>query len=1053
MTVCVRCGHQNRAEARFCDSCGAPVEGPTEPQERRKLATLLFCDMSGSTAMGERVDAESVRDLMFAYFHEMRGAIERHGGTVEKFIGDAVMAVFGVPTAHEDDALRAVRAAWEMQERLERLNAELEQRFGSKIALRIGVNTGEVVAGDATLRQALVTGDAVNVAARLEQAASPGEILIGEATFRLVRDAVSAEPVAPLELKGKSEPLPAYRLTHVEAEAPARARRLDTPMVGRDTEIAVLSEKLAEAASGRCILATVVGEPGVGKSRLAAELVSRAQDQFRILTGRCLPYGEGISYWPIAEIVRQAAEIRDEHSRDEALARIGTIVPGDDAHVVAQAIGLVEGHASTDEIAGALRELIRALAGRQPLLLLVDDIHWGDEVLLDFLTRLPHALVDAPVLVLCLARRELIEEHPAWDATLRLDPLDESSSNRLVEQLFGGEAALPKGLAARVADAASGNPLFVEELAGMLIDDGLLARDDGGWVVTRDLADVTIPATLRELLGARLDRLPAGERSALERGAVEGQVFHRGAVIDLSEERNRATAPAALHSLAEREYLRATRADFVDEAAFRVRHILIRDAAYEAIPKKVRASLHERFADWLESKAGDRAAEYDEILGYHLEQAYRYRTELGPTADADRTTAMRAAEKLERAGLRALHRRDSRATTQLLSRAAALLPDESETRLELLQFTAEELGYMGEFDRSLETANVVLEGARARDDDLLAARARLIGSLMRLWIEPEFGVREMLAAIDEVQSVFETFEYTPGIARAHDMRALTYIHMGRFQAAQREAERAIEGFRRLADRRLEVEQLWYLGWTAAYGPMPVADGLVQCHRILDEAGDDVGVDGHTHYSLARLEAKNGCFDVARELADHALAVFEDTGMLFSAWHPLCRGEIELLAGDASAAERDLRRAIDLAEALSIFPDLANATSLLGNLLVEQGRIDEAEALASRAEKWSPKDQPIEHSRWRAVRARVLARRGDAGAETLAREAVALAEQTDFLELQGDCLLALADVLRFADRDRDATVALDQALVLYERKGNVVLAARARTLLAEVSSAR
>ncbi len=267
----------------------------------------------------------------------------------------------------------------EMQERLERLNAELEQRFGSKIALRIGLNTGEVVAGDATLRQALVTGDAVNVAARLEQAASPGEILIGEATFRLVRNAVSAEPVAPLELKGKSEPLPAYRLTHVEAEAPARVRRLDMPMVGRDGELALLRDKLAEAAAGHCILATVVGEPGVGKSRLAAELVSHAQDEFRILAGRCLPYGEGITYWPIAEIVRQAAGIRDEQTRDEALARIGAILAEDDAHVVAQAIGLVEGNASTDEIAGALRGLIRALAGRQPLLLFVDDIHWAED--------------------------------------------------------------------------------------------------------------------------------------------------------------------------------------------------------------------------------------------------------------------------------------------------------------------------------------------------------------------------------------------------------------------------------------------------------------------------------------------------------------------------------------------------------------------------------------------------------------------------------------------------------------------------------------------------
>ena len=295
--------------------CGSPLE-PAAP-ERRKLATMLFCDMSGSTAMGERVDAESVREMMFSYFHEMRAAIERHGGTVEKFIGDAVMAVFGVPTAHEDDALRAVRAAWEMQERLVALNEQLEQRYGSTIALRIGVNTGEVVAGEGTTRQALVTGDAVNVAARLEQTAAPGQVLIGEPTLRLVRDAVSVEAVEPLALKGKSEPVPAYRVLAIDAAAPALSRRLDTPMVGREAELTQLESMLDETKRGRCLLATVVGEPGVGKSRLAAELIAGAHD-VQVLRGSCLQYGEGITYWPIAEIVRQAAGIRDEHSREEA---------------------------------------------------------------------------------------------------------------------------------------------------------------------------------------------------------------------------------------------------------------------------------------------------------------------------------------------------------------------------------------------------------------------------------------------------------------------------------------------------------------------------------------------------------------------------------------------------------------------------------------------------------------------------------------------------------------------------------------------------------------
>ena len=318
MSVCAQCGQANPDEARFCSGCGSSLAH--EP-ERRKLATLLFCDISGSTAMGERVDAESVRDMMFSYFHEMRGAIERHGGTVEKFIGDAVMAVFGVPTAHEDDALRAVRAAWEMQQRLEPLNDELERRFGSRIALRIGVNTGEVVAGDGTSRQALVTGDAVNVAARLEQAASPGEIFIGEPTFRLVRDAISYEPVEPSRSRGRAiRCRPTGSRTSWRTHPPGRGGSTCRWSVER-TSWHSLRERLAGARDGRSRLATVVGEPGVGKSRLAAEILSAARAEFRVLSGRCLEYGEGITYWPIAEVVRQAVGIRDEHSRDEAHGR------------------------------------------------------------------------------------------------------------------------------------------------------------------------------------------------------------------------------------------------------------------------------------------------------------------------------------------------------------------------------------------------------------------------------------------------------------------------------------------------------------------------------------------------------------------------------------------------------------------------------------------------------------------------------------------------------------------------------------------------------------
>jgi class 3 adenylate cyclase/tetratricopeptide (TPR) repeat protein len=1042
---CPDCGQESAESARFCNACASPLQ-PRSP-ERRKLATMLFCDMSGSTALGERVDAESVREMMFSYFHEMRGAIERHGGTVEKFIGDAVMAVFGVPIAHEDDALRAVRAASEMQERLARLNEELERRYGSTIALRIGVNTGEVVAGEAADRQALVTGDAVNVAARLEQTASPGEILIGDTTFRLVRDAVSAEPVEPLELKGKSEPLPAYRLVQVHAAAPARTRRLDTPLVGRHSELALLRDALSGAAHGRPALVTVVGEPGVGKSRLAAELL-RSAGEFQVLSGRCLQYGEGITYWPLAEMVHQAAGIRDEHTRDEALGRIAALVTGEAAATLAQAIGLAEGHASTQEIASAFASLLASLARDRPVLALVDDIHWAEPSLLELLVRLPAQAGDARLLLLCLARPELVEGDTAWEATIRLQPLEEQTAGELVEQLLGA-TALPAGLAERIAGAAGGNPLFVEELVGMLVDDGLLERRNGSWAATAGLAEVAIPPTLRELLEARLDRMPKGERATLERAAVEGQLFHRGAVAQLSETAERPHVPVLLQALAAREYIRPAPASFTDEGAFRIRHVLIRDAAYEGLPKRLRSTLHELFADWLEEKAGERTGEYEEILGYHLEQAYRYREELRPATEEDRALALRAAERLERAGRRALDRRDSPAAVNLLSRAAELLPPDSPLRLELLHFVAEELSFMMELERATSILQEVRQRAAALGDRRLEAHARLWLGLMRFFAEPDFGALELLAELAEAETVFAELGDERGIARTHDGRSFAYSHLGRFADSNAEAEKALGIFLRIGDRRLAVEQYWYVGWAAERGPELVDDAIERCRRILDEAGDDPAVGGHTRYSLAVLEAKRGRFDDARELADQALAIFEETGMVFALWHPLCRGRIERLAGNDTAAERELRRSLDPLVANFDFPSATSAASLLAEILVDRERPDEAGEVVALAADWAPKDQPIAHARVRAARARLLARQGDPEAEAEAREAVRLADTTDFLELRADCRVALADVLRVACDHDGATEALTQALGLYELKGNVVSADKVRALRAPV----
>jgi class 3 adenylate cyclase len=697
---CRDCGQENPDGFRLCGMCGSPLTA--EEPERRKLATLLFCDMSGSTAMGERVDAESVRELMFRYFHEMRSAIERHGGTVEKFIGDAVMAVFGVPELHEDDALRAVRAASEMRDRLAALNQELERRFGTRIALRIGVNSGEVVAGDSSSRQALVTGDAVNLAARLEQAAGAGEILLGEPTYRLVRDAVSVDPVEPFNVKGKSEPIQAYRLLGVIDQTPTRPRRLGE-MVGRHEELQTLERSFSNVvANRRCALVTIVGEPGVGKSRLVDEFVSVIDGEATVLSGRCPSYGEGITFWALGEIVRHAAGIRDEDAQDRARARLAALVEAQHdgalvAERVAQAIGLASGTASAEEIAWAIRRLFETLAQPRPLLVLVDDLQWAEPTFLDVLTDLRNLAVSAPILVVCSARPELLEDGQAWEPIIWLERLGETESERLIEDLLG-EVPLSPEAREGILRAAEGNPLFVEELLAMFMEQGLLRHEEGGWVPTQDLAHVSIPVTINALLGARLEGLQPRERAALERGSIEGQIFHRGAVVELSPPGVRDDVRGALIGLADKEFIQAAEAAFVDEAAFRFHHILIRDAAYAGIPKKLRAELHERFAGWMLQRTGDRVAEYEEILGFHLEQASRYRAELGPVDAEGRELARAAARRLASAGQRALARGDLPAARTLFSRINTLLPPTDRVRLTLVPDRGAAIGYQLEHE-------------------------------------------------------------------------------------------------------------------------------------------------------------------------------------------------------------------------------------------------------------------------------------------------------------------------------------------------------------------
>jgi class 3 adenylate cyclase len=466
VAACPSCGVENRDEARFCDACGAALAA--EPaREARKTVTVLFCDVTGSTQLGEQLDPESLRRVMARYFEVAKDVIERHGGAVEKFIGDAVMAVFGVPAVHEDDALRAVRAAAELRDALGGLNAELAESYGTRLELRTGVNTGEVVTGT---EERLATGDAVNVAARLEQAAQPGEVLLGSETLRLVKDAVEVEAVAPLELKGKAEPVPAFRLLGVTAGEPG-ADRQTVPMVGRERQRHLLDDAFANVAGERaCHLFTILGTAGVGKSRLAAEFLE-SLDGATVISGRCLSYGEGISYWPVTAAVKELLG----PSPEEMLAELGFDT------TMARALDPILGRetlaSSPEEIAWAVRKLFEAAAARGPLVVVLDDLHWGEPVFLDLVEHIADFSRDAPILLLCMARPELLDRRQSWgggklNATnVLLEPLSADETEELIERLLSG-VRIDASVRTRILESGGGNPLFVGEMLAMLADRG-----------------------------------------------------------------------------------------------------------------------------------------------------------------------------------------------------------------------------------------------------------------------------------------------------------------------------------------------------------------------------------------------------------------------------------------------------------------------------------------------------------------------------------------------------------------------------------------------------
>jgi DNA-binding SARP family transcriptional activator/class 3 adenylate cyclase len=985
---------------------------PGSPGARR-LVSIVFADLVGSTGLGERLDPESMHALLDRYTEVCGAVIERHGGTVEGFIGDAVVGVFGLAELHEDDALRAVRAAVELREAGAALSAELERERGVGIAMKFGVESGEVFLRAGTRRSPFAAGDAFNVASRLEGSAPEGEILLGEHTYPLVRDFVRAEPLEPLALKGRAAKVQAWRLLGLETGAGPR-RSPGSPFVNRARELEQLRGTFAQVCDEQaCKAVTVIGPAGIGKSRVVEQLVGEVSDVATVAVGRCLSYGEGMTYRTLAEIVGQIGGGDPRRRVEELLAGEEPI-----ARLVLGAIGLSEAAAQPEETHWAVRRLLERVAAERPLLVVVDDVHWAEPTLLDLLEYLVAFSSGHPILVTCLARPDFVQTRPAWvtpqpnRSLIVVDPL----SNREALELVESVGAAPV-VAERIVETAEGNPLFLEQLVAVGADDGGSA----------------LPSSIHAVLAARIDRLDPGDRAVLELASVQGRSFHVGVLGELLGERDRPQTATHLVSLVQQQLIRSDRSDLPGQDAFRFTHALIREAAYNGLPKQRRAEVHERVARWLERRPGAQ----DETIGFHLGEAHRLLGELGPTGEPERALATGAAERLESAGRAALRRCDAQAGARLLERAAELMVPDDPARARLLPRLGAALLDAGR----LADADLVLTEAieRAPAGSPLEARARVEQQLVRL----QAGTATASDAVaDQALGVLEANGDELGQCRALWLRALRAWIEGRCADADEGFGRAAEQARRAGDQAALFEALSWQASGALFGPTPVPDGIRLCEEIREQVRASPVAEARARQPTAALYAMAGDFDEARRLVRGADEILSELGDLQSA---VAQQEalVEMLAGEPAAAEARLRWGYQRLEQMGEKALLASTAAMLAQALYAQGRYDEAARVCDVSQEAAAPDDISAQIGWRSVCAKLLAAERWDEAHALATEAVRLAERTDFLTIHAEALVDLAEVQRQGGRVDDADASLAEALELFERKGDVASLARLR----------
>jgi DNA-binding SARP family transcriptional activator/tetratricopeptide (TPR) repeat protein len=996
----------------------------------RKTVTVAYVELVESTTAGG-ADPELTRRLLARGIEVASGACDRHGGTVEGFIGGVLVAVFGLPAAHEDDALRAARAAVELREAVAALHAGPERDPRVRLVARVGINTGEVLVGDSAGGPAAASGDAVTLAARLQQAAGDGEVLVGETTRRLLGNAARVEPGAALVLDRRGRPATVWRLVDLIPGAPGLVPDRAQALIGRKGELtrlhAAFQPTLRQRRASRF---TMIGEAGVGKSRLALAFVEALASEIEVFSCRCPAYGEGITFWPLRELMLQAIG-------DRGPAGITALLAGqDDADAVAAqiagAIGLRHEPGAGKELFPAVRRLLETLARSQPVVVVVDDAHWAQPTFLDLVDYLAE-FIDAPVLIVCLARPELLDQRPAWvsepgdAASLVLEPLAPDDSERLIVHRLAGRL-VPDDVVTQIVEMAQGNPLFIEQLLAALRDEGKLR----------------FPPSVHALLAARIDRLGPAERDLLRCASVIGAEFSREALTALIPDRVHRFLDRHLEALQRKEFVRPARRSVHGGRAFTFRHVLIQQAAYRSTTREVRAELHEQLADWLERTD---APQLEEVVAYHLEQAHEQRRQLGLDDNATCDLALRAGERLAQAGLRAYRRFDMTAAENLLSRARALLPADHPERYEVLRRLAEAYPTLGRLTDAEAVLAEMLADPRAHQSARLEQRLRLEQLRIRLIAGPD-PVRQdtIRSEVARALEMLEPLGDDIGISQACYLLATMYLRSGQIRELTEIARRGLDHARRSGDLREQLGALWWPSWALVVGPTPVPDAIRTCEELLRTApGEHAGV----LTDLARLKAMLGEFDEARELVGRARRQLVERMRVRRALTVLAHrsAQVEILAGDLEAAERTLHQVIEVALDIGERDQTAQIAAELSRVLSARDATDEANRFAALSRQQAPAESVAAQALWRTATARVMTLRGDAEAAHPAQEAIACVP-IDMVNLRADLLLDLAVTLLATGGQDKARAVLDEAMDLYERKGNLVGARRTRRLSAE-----